>query len=163
MLGHIIGRIRHRSPSTSPSGSRSPVANSDSEDDPWDDDDPRLRVVNPKPRADVPRARVTIDPPRRRRSRVTFRHLSMCVAFHVSNHLLTHASMSAYGQSVHIRDVLPWASHVLSIGALRSKHRCPTSHAKWVKARSFFQKTPRTPLGWVKARVVNRCALAMTR
>ena len=29
------------------------MATGDSEDEPWDDDDPRLRVVNPKPRADV--------------------------------------------------------------------------------------------------------------
>ena len=29
------------------------MANSDSEDEPWDDDDPRLRIVNPKPRADM--------------------------------------------------------------------------------------------------------------
>ena len=51
MLRNVIGFIRPRSPSRSSSRSPSPVPNGHSDDEPWGDDDPRLRIHKAKPRA----------------------------------------------------------------------------------------------------------------
>jgi len=51
MLRNVIGFIRPRSPSRSSSRSPSSVPNGHSDDEPWGDDDPRLRIHKAKPRA----------------------------------------------------------------------------------------------------------------